>query len=866
MATLQRPTPITVGPRTNCPDARVDLVPFDPTWISDAGVVEIPAGVATLVRGNQDLPANLLVHLFHIPMGAEVVFADQDASFRITDLMVEGTLRLGSETCRVQSQVEFVFDTDEDVADAGVQQAIYARQGLGLMADDGATVEIWGQLYQPTWTRLAATAAVGDTTLQLADAVDWQPGQQVVVVTGNRFDYPILDENEVRTLTAVSGNTVQLDQGLWWQHYGGPEYQIEVGLLSRNVVFRTADALRAAAPTFGGHIMVHHGTTHVSGVELLGLGQQNYLGRYPFHFHYAGDQTGSSFTDSSIWQSNWRCVAVHRTDNAQVSRNVAFDVFGHCFYLEDGVERGNELSFNLAAHVKLMGPVDDAGMAELNASTQQGFQEFATPELVNPADRAAAGFYITNGNNYIIGNAASGGFSGFYFPNLPQALDAQPGDLVPLQYGVAHFDGNSAHSSGTLWWNGGCLYAGGVLDVQDDNGVPTLHYQSGRPVDFHDNRAGFDVFANTKTFMCGLGISHWGNSPRLVNFESYDTPLMAQVFGAASIRSAIYQLTPNLAWLQRYSPYHGFRFYDTGTQTILSDVLFRHLHAQPDAGTSLSDNDCAFFTTVHSDEYTPQRMNVTANIFYDDVDDAQRFCNDDTGTLSSRNFNLVDEDGSATRLASDGLPAGRRLVGSAYSDTWKVDPSCVRHPEWGLWVCPQVGNQYPAAVATFPNANVQATMYWLDGGVLGTNAYSNTEYPDVQLTAPSGIGWHHAFDGGVPDAFDLWNIQTPDNSFVLFSFTEPPGVSCSIDGGGFVPAADLPSLLASTAPQFVTDQGTCFIKLPPTNFGAFTADGLSVPNRTYTTWPPGAYVTVQTGCSASNPACASTVSTLPRLP
>jgi hypothetical protein len=50
-----------------------------------------------------------------------------------------------------------------------------------------------------------------------------------------------------------------------------------------------------------------------------------------------------------------------------------------------------------------------------------------TDELRNPADAAAAGFYITNARNWIYGNAASGGWTGFSFPNVPYPLGAFAG-------------------------------------------------------------------------------------------------------------------------------------------------------------------------------------------------------------------------------------------------------------------------------------------------------------------------------------------------------------------------------------------------------------------------------------------------------
>lgn len=281
--------------------------------------------------------------------------------------------------------------------------------GLGIMVSETGVLEMFGHLYQPTWTRLTATAQAGASVLELAESVDWQPGQQLVIATSHRVDYPVTDENEVRTIASVDGARVTLTEPLAYKHYGGPEYQVEVGLLSRNLMFRTSQHLDAVAPLFGGHIMVHSKNARVSGVELHGLGQQNRLARYPFHFHRAGDVAGAAyFTDSSIWRSKFRCAVIHRTDRALVSRNVAYDNWGHCYYFEDGVEMNNEMSFNLAVRTKFLGPTDAAALREMRyRQGQLGFVEVERADLIQPADRAAAGFYITNGNNRIIGNASS---------------------------------------------------------------------------------------------------------------------------------------------------------------------------------------------------------------------------------------------------------------------------------------------------------------------------------------------------------------------------------------------------------------------------------------------------------------------------
>jgi hypothetical protein len=85
-----------------------------------------------------------------------------------------------------------------------------------------------------------------------------------------------------------------------------------------------------------------------------------------------------------------------------VSENVAYDVVGYCYYLEDGVEQYNTLSFNLAAHIHSIGPDIPSGWAQTTDVYDQ------TSSLTLPADVTASGFYITNLRNFIFGNAASG--------------------------------------------------------------------------------------------------------------------------------------------------------------------------------------------------------------------------------------------------------------------------------------------------------------------------------------------------------------------------------------------------------------------------------------------------------------------------
>ena len=114
----------------------------------------------------------------------------------------------------------------------------------------------------------------------------------------------------------------------------------------------------------------------ISGLQLTRAGQTNVLGHYPIHFHFVGDGGPNSFVqvcravqvsslltsgldvctvcqDSSFWHSYYRCVSIHATNGTRLSRNVAHDITGYCYYLEDGVENGNVRRVGFFSHISI---------------------------------------------------------------------------------------------------------------------------------------------------------------------------------------------------------------------------------------------------------------------------------------------------------------------------------------------------------------------------------------------------------------------------------------------------------------------------------------------------------------------------------
>ncbi|MDQ3230845.1 MAG: hypothetical protein M3Q07_03410, partial [Pseudobdellovibrionaceae bacterium] len=748
------------------------------SWLRD-GVLTIPPDVSVLLQGGTaGSVTEMTIPRIVVGERSRLIFDDSPIRLKVKDIEVHGSLLIGSQTCRVSSDITLEFYNDENET----MQQIYGRAGKGIVVMGSGSIDIHGKLYDHTWSRLQQTAAVGATEVTLQNDVNWEPGQKVVVITSSMRDYPFENQNEVMTIASVvNKRTVKFTGSLQFKHYGGQEYQVEVGLLSRKVKLTATPGPNSK---FGGHVMIM-GQGRITGTELYKMGQQNFLGRYPLHYHLAGDlkAKNSYITDNSIWESNWRCISVHGSNNGTVSKNVAYDVFGHCYYLEDGTEVGNEFSHNLAARIKIMGSTDEASLNVINTPGQGGFTLAENDSFSNPADRAAAGFYISNANNRFIGNAASGGFAGFSFPNMPKPIGPnRDRAVIPKDIPVARssFDGNTAHTSGYLWHNGACIYLGGILtETREGNGPHKLKYVSGRP-DWRNLRNGNDIFTNTKTFLCEAGLAHWGGFAEVHNFEAHDSAKLAVLFGDSFLHNAVFNgETPNKAGqvkpLSQYT--RGFQFYDTASRTILKNVTFKNIKKSPNTSAFRSRNTCAFYNMTHSDEFSPEFMTVVSGIQYINVDESQKIRHDTQNTLAARNFNFLDADGSAT---GTGRPT---IVGSGDINFWKIDSRCVKQPDWGLWLCPKDSNRSVASVQlTGINRSGLVTHLWGVGGTETgrTNSYPATFFDRQHISGPSASGWHVAL-AQIPHEIPVQVKSLEDGSWLVLSLTLPPSKVCWVD-------------------------------------------------------------------------------------
>lgn len=178
-------------------------------------------------------------------------------------------------------------------------------------------------------------------------------------------------------------------------------FAVEIALLSRNILFDAKNDTSEPV-TGGGNLVVIHTpnvTQTIQGAEFRHSGQQGMVGRYPIHFHMCGPVEGTLVAKNTIRHSNQRCIVIHATDNTTVTENVAFDTFGHCFMIEDGIEKFNMFSYNLGLETKI---TPDEGIISLSES-----------------DMFPATYWMSNPQNFFLGNVAAGGEdTGFWYEFL----------------------------------------------------------------------------------------------------------------------------------------------------------------------------------------------------------------------------------------------------------------------------------------------------------------------------------------------------------------------------------------------------------------------------------------------------------------
>ncbi len=114
-------------------------------------------------------------------------------------------------------------------------------------------------------------------------------------------------------------------------------------------------------------------------------------------------------------------MTVHGTNNLRVENNVTYNTVGHCFFLEDGIEHGNEFVHNLAIQTKChtSKPCQPTNLAAAGEPRQPGNGQ-QSKEVLLPSDNTVASYWITNPDNTYRDNVAAGSDENGFWMSLPE--------------------------------------------------------------------------------------------------------------------------------------------------------------------------------------------------------------------------------------------------------------------------------------------------------------------------------------------------------------------------------------------------------------------------------------------------------------
>jgi len=650
--------------------------------------------------------------LHGIKLDGTLRFADTRDLELITEwILVHGELEIGTEARPHTREATITLTNnvkDEDIGGMGGANNRVDR-GILLM---GGTLNLHGDRTN-SWTKLASTANAGTTSIQVLNAAGWRVGDEIVLASTD-FDPR---QAERRTIAAIRGNVITLDKKLDYMHFGtitfGVDERGEVGLLTRNIRLQ-ASADAAEAPFYGGHVMAMGASRmFVEGVEFNRMGQHLTLARYPIHWHLVGDAKGQYIRNASIHDTYNRCVTVHGTNFLRVENNVTYNTVGHCFFLEDGIEHGNEFVKNLAIQTKCHPtlecvPTNLAANGERDATyaNRQAYREMSFHgKTLLPSDNTVAAYWITNPDNSFIDNVAAGSDENGFWLSLPEHPQGAFKDsdvsktIWPRRTPLRAFRGNVAHSN----------FDGFMFDrnIYEDNtfGLATIpflpltnpadldsealetHFES---LTSYKNRNGglwsrgdLFVFSDLKLADNAIGMTPSAGDIGSSRFKTrlVDSLVVGETDNrgnpstpeeVADGRSLPKKLIPDF-------PIRGYEYYDYRDDVVNTTfVNFQDNDRRKTGALSwllFASSGVSTGSSISGAKFVNAKP-----VYFPKID--PRFDNDNRGGAGYRTLSIHDLDGSVT-----GIPDSHIMLHDGENDSVVTDDSCRIEPTWNAAVC-----------------------------------------------------------------------------------------------------------------------------------------------------------------------------------
>jgi hypothetical protein len=332
--------------------------------------------------------------------------ATRNTELRADTIVVSGsgTFQMGTESQPIGNSVQAIVTfTNNGAIDRqwdpfGISRGLVSHGKVSIHgAETSSHAAIVGPL--PAGTQVLVLKSV---------PVGWEPGDTVVVASTSGAE-----ENEIRSIASIAGNTLVLDQPLDYSH-SAPAAHLDVHIANttRNAILRS----ESFASDRRGHVMfMHSRDVHIANAGFYRLGRTNKAevindsvvgsdwvlqdgtgtnqrARYPVHFHrngLANDGAPATIRGSAVVDSpGWGFV--NHSSYVDMTDNVAFNVFGASFSTEVGDEIGGFYG-NIA--------IGTIGSGEEDNSRETPFQDFG---------HQGDGFWFQGAGISVVGNVSAG--------------------------------------------------------------------------------------------------------------------------------------------------------------------------------------------------------------------------------------------------------------------------------------------------------------------------------------------------------------------------------------------------------------------------------------------------------------------------
>ncbi|MGZ3279390.1 MAG: hypothetical protein ACXWKT_14325, partial [Caulobacteraceae bacterium] len=418
--------------------------------------------------------------------------------------------------------------------------------------------------------------------------------------------------------------------------------------------------------------------------------------------------------NASIHDTYSRCVTVHGTNNLRVENNVTYNTVGHCFFMEDGIEHGNEFIRNLAIQTKCHPTLDCVPVnLAANGELTPGYKDraaireasFSRKTTLLPSDNTAASFWITNPDNSYIDNVAAGSDANGFWLSMPEhpngaflgseaALKTWP-RLTPMRA----FKGNVSHSNFDGFMFDRNINEDNTFDLSFSAFTPLknpadpnsemleTHFDN---LTAYKNRNGgvwtrgeLLVFSNTKLADNAIGMT---NSTGTFGSERFTARLVDSLVVGETENKGNPATPKEIAYGRSVPkpplpdfPIRGFEFYDYRVDVVNTTFV------------NYQDNDVRKTGALSYLLFTGAGISTESSVkgakfvnakpvYFPKID--PRFDNDNRGGSAYRTASIHDLDGSV-----GGVPDSHILINDGENDSVATDDSCQIKPTWNAAVC-----------------------------------------------------------------------------------------------------------------------------------------------------------------------------------